>query len=138
MEKVAANRLGKEVLKKWLSNTKTPSAQSFHNKVVDSLMGSRVHPKASGIDRVKFLARGGNETTGKAAMPKSVNKGRIPEPIKGVHPKVIPNTPKIQKIPAKATASNDNKYTKRIALGAGATAAVGAIGYGAYRASREK
>lgn len=139
LEKAAANRLGKEVLKKWLS--KSPSSQAFHNKLTDSLMNNMPrHAKATGPDRVKFIARGGDEATGKVSMPKpSIKKQSAPPAAKEQRLQVQAPKPtqfKVEPVKAKAQAANDNKYLKRVGIGAG-VATVG-VGAGAFTYNKFK
>lgn len=139
LEKQAANRLGKEVLKKWLAGSKTPAAQSFSGKVVDSLMGPKVHPKATGADRIKFLARGGNEATGKATIsaPKVKVQPAVVTPPPASPAKATVEAKKIQptlknKIAPRPVSKNpqNNKFLKRVSIGAGVAGAAGLVGYG--------
>lgn len=138
LEKIAANRLGKEVLKKWLANDSSIAGQAFHNKVVSGLMAPKVNAKTTGLDRVKFMARGGDTHTGHVHIP-DVRPIEVKNALKAKNaPKKVlsPQQPKSAAKPKPASIEN-NRYLKRVGIGAGIAGAAGAIGYGVKKLMNE-
>lgn len=145
LEKIAANRLGKEALKAW----KAGGNKVLQGKLVNSLVERPLRGK-NPVPRVKFLARGGDVATGKVTMPKNTGGGSgtfnaMSNPRKRSEEylreskiisekKVTAKAPESRPTPQpKEPAKSKNKYLGRVGAMAGIAGVAGLAGYGIYK-----